>query len=67
LIVTPAFAHKTIAKQIAPFLKEDQIILLNPGRTFGAVEFRRMIEKKGINFIVSVNNFLLFLDSLYEL
>ena len=46
LIVTPASAHKSIAKKIAPFLTSDQIILLNPGRTFGAVEFRRIIEKE---------------------
>ncbi|MBD3255980.1 MAG: NADP transhydrogenase subunit alpha, partial [Candidatus Lokiarchaeota archaeon] len=46
LIVTPASAHKNIAKKIAPFLKNDQIILLNPGRTFGAIEFLRIIEKK---------------------
>ncbi|MHA1192177.1 MAG: NAD/NADP octopine/nopaline dehydrogenase family protein [Promethearchaeota archaeon] len=45
-VVTPASAHKSIAKRMAPFLKEGQIILLNPGRTFGAVEFHRIIEKK---------------------
>ena len=46
LIVTPASAHKNIAKNIAPFLTNDQIILLNPGRTFGAVEVRSIIEKE---------------------
>jgi opine dehydrogenase len=45
LVVTPAFAHKDIATQIAPFLKDGQIIILNPGRTFGAVEFLRIIEQ----------------------
>ncbi len=45
LVVTPAFAHKEIALKIAPFLREGQIIILNPGRTFGAVEFLRNMEK----------------------
>ena len=44
LIVTPAFAHKNVAKLIAPYLTQDQIILLNPGRTFGAAEFKNTIE-----------------------
>ncbi|TFG07161.1 MAG: NADP transhydrogenase subunit alpha [Promethearchaeota archaeon] len=45
LVVTPAFAHKSIAKNIAPHLKEGQVIILNPGRTFGSVEFLREIDK----------------------
>jgi opine dehydrogenase len=48
LIVTPASAHKELAEKIVPYLSPDQLILLNPGRTFGAVEFRRIIEKVGI-------------------
>lgn len=46
LVVTPASAHRSIAKKIAPSLSQDQIVLLNPGRTFGAVEFRRIIEQE---------------------
>lgn len=45
LIVTPAYAHGKIARDLTPFLREGQIILLNPGRTFGSVEFIRTIEK----------------------
>jgi len=48
LIVVPASAHKDIAEKLVQYLSPDQIILLNPGRTFGAVEFRRTIEKAGI-------------------
>ncbi|MFX1502999.1 MAG: NAD/NADP octopine/nopaline dehydrogenase family protein, partial [Promethearchaeota archaeon] len=54
LIVVPASAHKDIAEKIAQYLSQDQIILLNPGRTFGAVEFRRIIEKKGIQFPIFI-------------
>jgi opine dehydrogenase len=44
LVVTPASAHKSIARNIAPYLMKDQIILLNPGRTFGAIEFLQIIK-----------------------
>ncbi|MFW9819936.1 MAG: NAD/NADP octopine/nopaline dehydrogenase family protein [Candidatus Thorarchaeota archaeon] len=54
LIVVPASAHKDIAKKIIKFLSRDQIILLNPGRTFGAVEFRQTIEKEGITFPIFI-------------
>ena len=46
LVVTPAFAHKDIAKLISPYLTQDQIILLNPGRTFGSIEFRYTIREQ---------------------
>jgi opine dehydrogenase len=46
LVVTPASAHKDIAQKIAPFLTKDQIILLNPGRTFGAIEFSQTIKEE---------------------
>jgi opine dehydrogenase len=54
LIVIPASAHKDIAVKIAPYLSPDQIILLNPGRTFGAVEFRHLIEKNGTSFPIFI-------------
>ncbi|MFX1290366.1 MAG: NAD/NADP octopine/nopaline dehydrogenase family protein [Promethearchaeota archaeon] len=54
LIVVPASAHKEIADKIAKYLSPDQIILLNPGRTFGAIEFRRTIEKKGLSFPIFI-------------
>lgn len=54
LIVVPASAHKDIAEKIVQYLSRDQIILLNPGRTFGAVEFRQIIEKTGISFPVFI-------------
>jgi opine dehydrogenase len=54
VIVVPASAHKNIAKKIVNYLSPDQIILLNPGRTFGAVEFRRIVEKNGISFPIFI-------------
>lgn len=39
MVVVPATAHRDIARLIGPYLKDGQIVILNPGRTFGAVEF----------------------------
>ncbi|MGI6037163.1 MAG: NAD/NADP octopine/nopaline dehydrogenase family protein [Limnochordia bacterium] len=47
MVVTPATAHREIAAQLAPVLEDGQIIVLNPGRTGGALEFRTvLIENK---------------------
>lgn len=46
LIATPASSHKKIALKIAKYLTQDQIIILNPGRCFGALEFYNVIKKK---------------------
>ena len=54
LIVTPASAHKTIAKKIAPYLSNDQIIILNPGRTFGAVEVQKIVAEERGSFPIFV-------------
>ena len=43
MVVVPATGHEFIAKKCAPFLKDGQIILLNPGRFFGAIEFYKII------------------------
>lgn len=47
MVVVPATAHRFIAEQCAPFLKDKQIVILHPGRTFGAIEFKQvLIENK---------------------
>ena len=38
MVVTNADAHYEIAKYLAPYLEDGQVIVLNPGRTFGIVE-----------------------------
>jgi opine dehydrogenase len=47
LIATPANAHCDIAELLAPYAKDDMFIVLNPGRTFGALEFTIGLEKYG--------------------
>ncbi|HKL11058.1 MAG TPA: NAD/NADP octopine/nopaline dehydrogenase family protein [Clostridia bacterium] len=45
MFVTPAFAHRELAENMAPSLEDGQIIVLHPGRTCGALEVRHMITK----------------------
>lgn len=45
LVTTPASSHKDIAKEIAENINNETLIVLNPGRTFGALEFKRVYEE----------------------
>ncbi|MGB6607556.1 MAG: NAD/NADP octopine/nopaline dehydrogenase family protein [Atribacterota bacterium] len=48
MIVTPANAHAKIARDCAPYLKDNQIVVLNPGRTGGALEFSKILIQEKI-------------------
>ncbi len=45
MVVIPSSAHAEIAKTMSPYLKDDQIILLHPGRTCGAIEFDLVLRR----------------------
>ena len=47
LITTPATAHRELAKQFGQHLMNEPIIVLNPGRTYGAIEFQ--LEFSSVN------------------
>jgi opine dehydrogenase len=47
MITIPAMGHYQLGKQMAPFLKDDQVIVLNPGRTGGALEVYAAIRQEG--------------------
>lgn len=47
MVTTIANAHSTLAEQMAPILQENQVVVLNPGRTGGALEFLQTIKKNG--------------------
>ena len=47
MVVVPAFVHRFMAETCAPYLQDGQVIVLNPGRTGGAMEFRKVLEEKG--------------------
>lgn len=47
MIATTANAHGELARNLAKYLVDDQIIILNPGRTCGAIEFRKVLIDNG--------------------
>ncbi len=44
MVVTPSSAHREVAKACAPHLQNGQIVVLNPGRTCGAIEFVKVLR-----------------------
>ena len=48
MVTTPSSAHKDIAATIAPYVTKDTVIVLNPGRTFGAIEFASVLSEHGV-------------------
>src|SRR3989339_152370 len=55
MVVTPSTAHKDIAELCAPYLKAGQIIVLNPGRTGGALEFNKTLKDKKAEELIIVS------------
>ncbi|MBN1935659.1 MAG: NAD/NADP octopine/nopaline dehydrogenase family protein [Anaerolineae bacterium] len=47
MVVIPASAHRDLACKIAPHLQDGQIVVLNPGRTCGAIEFAYVLRAQG--------------------
>lgn len=47
MVVVPATGHRDIATFCAPHLKDGQLVVLNPGRTCGAIEFRQVLREQG--------------------
>ncbi|MCP2619649.1 NAD/NADP octopine/nopaline dehydrogenase family protein [Candidatus Aminicenantes bacterium AC-334-K16] len=48
MVVVPATGHRYIAKICAPYLRENQIVVLNPGRTGGCLEFLQILKEEGL-------------------
>ncbi|MDP2872424.1 MAG: NAD/NADP octopine/nopaline dehydrogenase family protein [Bacillota bacterium] len=47
MVVVPATAHRELAEMLAPLVQPGQIIVLNPGRTGGALEVRHALTEDG--------------------
>ena len=47
MVVIPSSGHRDVAAAAAPYLKDDQIVLLHPGRTGGAIEFMQVLREQG--------------------
>jgi opine dehydrogenase len=53
MVVTPAFAHNILAKRIAPYLR-DQPVVLNPGHTGGAISFANSLKENGFTGTIKI-------------
>lgn len=47
MVTTIANAHKAVAQSIAPYVVDGQVIILNPGRTCGALVFKQALIDAG--------------------
>jgi opine dehydrogenase len=47
MVVVPSTAHAEIARNIAPHIQDGQVMVLNPGRTCGALEVKHILEQCG--------------------
>lgn len=54
MVVVPATGHGFFAEKVAPYLRDGQVIVLNPGRTGGALEFRHILRVQGVTADVLV-------------
>ncbi|MEW6756765.1 MAG: NAD/NADP octopine/nopaline dehydrogenase family protein [Acidobacteriota bacterium] len=54
LIVVPATAHRFMAERCAPHLRDGQTVVLNPGRTFGALAFAQALRALGCGADVTI-------------
>lgn len=44
MVVTPSTAHASLAKLMAPHLEDGQVVMLNPGRTGGALQVSAVLR-----------------------
>lgn len=54
MVVLPSSAHAEIAQSAAPYLSDGQVLILNPGRTCGAIEFAHIIRSQGCQADVTI-------------
>lgn len=47
MVTTPSQYHSIVAKAMAPYLKDGQMVILNPGRTLGSYEFDKVLSDNG--------------------
>jgi opine dehydrogenase len=55
MVVVPSSAHANIAAQIAPHLRDGQLVVLHPGRTGGALEFQMVLKKHACRAAVTIS------------
>lgn len=48
IVCTQALAHERAARELAPFMRPEHVVILNPGSTGGACHFARIFRKSGL-------------------
>lgn len=48
MVTVPSNAHREVAQRLAPYVHKDMVIVLNPGRTFGAIDFYMTLQECGV-------------------
>lgn len=54
MVATPSSAHREVAANCASHLRDGQTVVLNPGRTCGAIEFTKVLHDHGCRADVTV-------------
>ncbi|MFH1022234.1 MAG: NAD/NADP octopine/nopaline dehydrogenase family protein [Planctomycetota bacterium] len=54
MVVVPASGHQFMAEACAPHLRDGQMVILHPGRTFGALEFQQVLRERNVTAKVLV-------------
>jgi opine dehydrogenase len=54
MVVTPSTAHRGLAAAMAPHVRDGQLVVLNPGRTCGALEIRKVFDDEGVTASVVI-------------
>lgn len=55
MIVLPSLYHADMARQMAAYLKDGQVIVLNPHASMGPVEFRKVLNECGVTADVTIS------------
>jgi opine dehydrogenase len=54
MVVVPSTAHADMARAMAPYLSEGQIVVLHPGRTCGSIQFIKVLRDQGCMVDVTI-------------
>lgn len=62
MVVLPSLYHIDIAKKMAPYIKDNQVILLHPSASLGTIAVDKALKDAGCkaNYILATTNTLLF-------
>ena len=68
IVAVPAYGQASFARICSPYLKDGVTIVLNPGYTFGAIEFSNALVEEGVNvdkMIISETNCCVYATRMY--